>query len=153
MKEYTIDDIKVPDWETHVKNNPKMYYGDAEITPEELSKSLKYSAEILGAKETKLIAINKWFYFCSDIDWLYKSEFKIDNAVQLFKRPYPFPEAKQLNSFRTEAVLLPFTTSAYTVSLEEVISLKGALPSKEEINEHLATLGKWGRIVGYKTNA
>ena len=153
MKKYTEEDIKVVDWDAHVKKNPTMYYGDKEISPEELGKAIEYSALILGAKKLSNVQIDDWWYFCSDVDWLFKSTYRIKSVVEVFNGPCPFPEAEQQNAFRTEAVVLPFVTDAFTIANDQVVTLKGTVPSKSTIKNIVNKLGEWERIVAYKTNA
>lgn len=150
MKKYSAEDIKAIEWEPHVRKRPEMYFGEAEVTPQEISDSIRYSAELLGARETRLIEIEGWYYFCSDIDWIFLSEFPISSVEQVFQGPCPFPEAGSPNSFRCEALCLPFSSDAFTVTEAEVTNLKGELPSRFELEQHTKKLGSWGRIVGFK---
>jgi hypothetical protein len=150
MKKYTADDIPLLDWSDHVRKRPQMYFPTAEISAEEIAKVIEYSAKILGVKETKFIEIDEWSYFCADNDWMFKSEFKFESIHNIFSGPGPFPEAKQLNAFRCEALCLPFSSSAYTVANGEVVVLKGSAPTINVLEIHLKELVGWGRIVGFK---
>ena len=113
-----------------------MYFGDVEITPEEIADSIRYSAELLGAKDTKLAYVQGWHYFCSDIDWVFLSEFPIKSVAQVFEGPCPFPEANSPNSFRCEALCLPFSSDVFTIGKDGMVVLKGEAPSSVEIELH-----------------
>ena len=153
MKQYTEKDIKVVDWEKHVRENPSMYFDESRITPETLRKAIEYTALKLGAKYISITQIDNWCYFSAEHDWLLQSNYKFKSISQIFTGPGPFPEAKQLNAFRTESLLLPFSSDAYTISKEEMSVLKGKAPDQSTIEKHLRNLGKWARVIGCKLNA
>lgn len=150
MKSFSPDDIRAPSWDSHVRDRSSLYFGDGEITAKEISDCIRFSARTLGAKNTKYIDVDGWSYFCSDIDWLFRSEFPVKTVRQVFDGPCPFPEACRANSFRCEALCLPFSTDAFTMSGKTFDILKGNPPSACELATHRNKIGDWARIVGYK---
>lgn len=150
MKKDTADDIKPVDWETHVRQRPEMYFPTSNVDASEVSKAIKYSANILGAVETDFREMDGWSYFCADVDWIFESEFQFESIHQIFSGPGPFPEARQQNAFRCESLCLAFSSSVFTVSNGKVVVLKGAAPAEVLLKAHLEELSDWERVVGYK---
>ncbi len=150
MSTYSSNDMKTVEWDEIVHKNKKMYFGEREITGEEIGDALKYPAVVLGAKNTKLAKFEEWYYFCSDIDWLFLSDLKVESVRTVFDGPRPFPEGESPNSYRTESLCLPFSTDVFTLAGDNSQILKGKFPPKKQLEEHLKELGDWGRIVGYK---
>jgi len=149
-KKYTADDIKVDRWDVHARKYPKMYFGDEGATPKGIAECFEYVAKILGGRNTKIKELGEWWYFCCDVDWLFKSSIEVDSINDLFFKIQPFPEAKQVNTFRLEALSTPFSTDVFTYAGDSVTIIKGSAPEQDVLNTHLSELGKWERIIGFK---
>jgi len=149
-KKYTADDIKVDSWDSHARKNPEMYFGSEGATPKGIAEGFEYVAKILGGKTTKIKEIDQWWYFCCDVDWLFKSSIEIKSLNDLFFKLHPFPEAKQLNTFRLEALSTPFSTDVFTWAGGNLTLIKGSPPDQEILNSHISELGDWERIIGFK---
>jgi len=149
MSTYSEDDIKTVKWDEGVLKRREMYFGDKTVDGVDIGESIKFPAVTLGAKNTKILELGEWFYFCSDIDWLFLSELEVAEVNRVFNRPLPFPEGG-VNSFRTESLCLPFSTDAFTIAGNDKVLLKGVFPQEEEFKEHVREIGEWGRIVGFK---
>jgi hypothetical protein len=155
MKIYTADDIKVvtkEEWYNSVRRNPIMYFGEEVITPQSIIAIFEYVAPILGAKRHHSQNIDDWWYFCADVDWIFKSTYPIASIEKLFSEILPFPETKSANTFRFEALSLIYCTDLYTYSnpSKDIIVLKGTPPNAPQLEQHIDTLQQWPRVIGFK---
>jgi len=150
MKKNTAYDTPISHWEEHVRNNPQMYFPTRDVDELQVSNAIEESAKILGAKKTSFMQKDGWSYFCSDVDWIFKSKFPFESIRQIFSGPGAFPEAEEQHSFRYESLCFPFSSSVFAYSEKSIDLLKGALPPEDVLANHLSELGKWGRIIGFK---
>ncbi len=127
-----------------------MYFGAKGASPQSIQDAFKDVAETLGAKQTCTNQIDNWWYFCSDIDWVFKSSLSIEKIEDVFLNFRAFPEEGSPTAFRYEILCAPFSSDLYTWSSNAIVALKGTPPDEETINIHLDKLGVWGRIVGFK---
>ena len=152
MKDRTPSEVKVVKWDEHIRARPELYYGEGGATPEMVIDFLDYVAKTLGAVKTHHTHLDGWWYFCADIDWMFKSTLEIESVRDVFFGWKPLPESKSPNSYRCEVLCTPVSSDIYTVVNSEIEVIKGNAPDKEVISVHFKELGNWGRIVGFKFN-
>jgi len=86
------------------------------------------------------------------LDWLaVPTRAGVDEST-VFKTIWAFPELG-VNTNRWEVFARVFATRTFSISGDRVLRVKGELPSDEELQSQVASLGQWKRILGFEFNA
>jgi len=149
---YSSKDIKVIKAKDAIKKRPEMYFGSRGINAESICCYVAEGALILGAKETKIVQKDGWWFICADYDWM-KKETAIPevNENTLFESIYGFPEMGQ-NCFRWEALTKYFSDATLTTTNSETKLLSGSSTDRNEYESILGSIGNWGRVIGFRFN-
>ena len=134
VKKYTRENIKTVSWEEHARQNPELYFDSTGPTRSQIIDGLARVASILGATNTSSEQLSDWSYFYSDIDWLFNSKREIETIENVFLTLQIFPESKEQNSYRPEALTTPFSTDVFTLSQGVLTIIKGNSPSEDHLN-------------------
>ena len=150
MKKHTRENIGTVSWEEHARQNPEFYFDSTSPTRSQISDGLARAASILGAINTNTEQLSEWSYFYSDIDWLFNSEHEIKSIENVFLTLQVFPETKEQNSYRPEALTTPFSTDVFTLSKGVLTIIKGNPPSADQLNHAKTKMYNNGRMVGFR---
>ena len=152
MKNNPEHDLKVIKVEDGIPRIQHLYFGEGGATGKKVSEAIEECARLLGAGKTKIDVKAGWYFICADVDWLFNSVHKVNGIEDIFKNPFPFPEAG-VNSCRMEVMARIFSEKAYTIGHGKMYPIKGEPVSSNTLDKHLTSLGDWKRIVAFKFKA